>query len=315
MPADPRDTKVIIPVSAVMATKDRADMVRRTVRNMAEQSYLPVELIIIDASSDDFTKKVVEEDLHDFSFKIIYGKAITPGAATQRMQGVDMATQSTIWFLDDDILMETECTRRIWEGFHAQKNVGAVGSMITNQRYTHPGRLTRFMYRLMHGEKLSTYAGKVIGPAWNLLPEDAPELPEYVRCEWLNTTCTMYKRTAMPEPAFPEFFKGYSLMEDVTLSVLIGRKHVLFNARKARIYHDSQMGSHKNNIIDLARMELLNRHYVMTKILERQGVINHIKLGIFELFGIVTSLRSLRALKDLPKVIAGKFSAFRTLFC
>ena len=306
MSAEFRNTKLSIPVSAVMATKDRSNMVRRTVRNMAEQSCLPVELIIIDASPDDFTKSVVEEDLGDFSFKIVYVKAITPGAATQRMQGVNIATQSIVWFLDDDILMEAECTRRIWDGFFVQENVGAVGSMITNQRYTPPGRLTRFMYKLMHGEKLRTYAGKVIGPAWNLLPEDEKGMPDYVPCEWLNTTCTMYKRNRLPSPIFSDHFQGYSLMEDVTLSLLMARSSALLNARTARIFHDSQPGSHKNNRIINSQMQLVNRHYVMTRILKRSSFKDYMKLVIFELFGIITSMRDIKNMLFLPRVLVGK---------
>lgn len=306
MSADALDTKLTIPVSAVMATKDRAHMVRRTVRNIAEQSYLPAELIIIDASSDDSTKRVVEEDLRDVSFKMVYIKAAMPGAATQRMQGVEIASQHTIWFLDDDILLEAECTRRIWDGFFVHENVGAVGSMITNQRYTPPGRLTRFMYRLMHGEKLRTYAGKVIGPAWNLLPEDERGMPDYVPCEWLNTTCTMYKRNRLPNPVFSDHFHGYSLMEDVTLSLLMASSSTLLNARTARIFHDSQPGSHKNSRIRISQMQLVNRHYVMTRILNRSSFKDYMKLVIFEFFGITTSMWDIKNVLFLPSVVIGK---------
>lgn len=310
MSPDSRDTKLIIPVSAVMATMNRAHMVRRTVENMAEQSSLPMELIIIDASSDDSTKRVVEEDLRDFSFKIIYVRAVIPGAATQRMQGVDIASQSTIWFLDDDILMEAECTKRIWDGFRFRENVGAVNAMIINQRYTIPGLVSRIMFRLMHGKKLPSYAGKVIGPAWNLLPEDEEGMREYVECEWLNTTCTMYLKSALPNPIFQSHFKGYSLMEDLSLSLIVGRTKFLLNARTARIFHDSQPGFHKNNITDLSQMELINRYYVMTKIMNRTGILISFKFLVFQIFGLITSLSSDLGRKSMLKVIHGKLRGF-----
>jgi len=57
----------------------------------------------------------------------------------------------------------------------------------------------------------------------------------------------MYRREAIPSPPFPEHFSGYSMMEDLTLSLVVGRKWKLANARTARIYHDSQPGTHKSN--------------------------------------------------------------------
>lgn len=305
--------KLIIPVSAIIATKDRPEMLKRTVRGITVQSCIPTELIIVDGSDDDLTKNVCEEGLNRFDFKTVYMKATTRGAAPQRRQGMSVATQSTIWFLDDDIIMEAECAQRLWNGFHFQNNVGAVNAMIINQRYTPPGRITRLMYRLMHGSTLFSYAGRLIGPAWNLLPEDDPALPAYVPCEWLNTTCTMYKREVMPNPVFQDFFKGYSLMEDVALSVTIARTHTLLNARTSRIFHDSQTGDHKSNVKDLAKMELVNRHYIMVHVLGRGALVYYLKLAVFEFFGIVGSLTGSWGWKNLGAVLGGKLAAIRAI--
>jgi hypothetical protein len=143
----------------------------------------------------------------------------------------------------------------------------------------------------------------------NLLPEDRPDLPEVVAVEWLNTTCTLYRGEALPHPLFPGHFKGYSFMEDVALSLVVGKRWKLANARTARISHDSQPGDYKTNVISLAKMELVNRHYVMTQILCRKRFADHLKLFILEIFGILTPLTSLRALASLPEVLLGKLIA------
>jgi len=101
--------------------------------------------------------------------------------------------------------------------------IGGVNAMITNQQYHTPGRVSRIMYRLMHGKKSASYAGKCIGPASNLLPQDIDSLPEYQPVEWLNTTCTLYRKEALPQPAFHSHFTGYSLMEDVSLSLTVAK--------------------------------------------------------------------------------------------
>lgn len=299
---------MILEISAIIATGNRPEVLSRTIHSMAEQSHLPKELIVVDASGNNLTKELCLS-LGGLSFQLIYVRANEKGAAHQRIQGVSLASQPVIWFLDDDIILEDSCTERVWKGFNYSANVGAVNAMITNQHYTTPGLLTRSMYWLMHGEKLSSYAGKIIGPAWNLLPEDEPGLPEYSVCEWLNSTCTMYKKEALPVPVFPSFFTGYSLMEDVALSVIIGRTYTLLNARTARIYHDSQPGDHKNNVKDISKMALVNRYLVMTKILNRSGFSYTLKLFLLELFGITTSLRNRKAWNNLPAVLGGKISA------
>ena len=255
------------------------------------QGALPAELIVVDASADDETRKVVEAfgAQTGVACRVQWLRAEVAGAAAQRNQGLAVATQPVIWFFDDDILFEPQCVSRLWAALHSTDNVGGANAMITNQCYQSPGRASRIMFRLMGG-KSSSFAGRLLGPAVNLLPEDRADLPEIVPVEWLNTTCTMYRCEALPDPPFPPHFTGYSLMEDVTLSAIVGRKWQLINARTARIYHDSQPGTHKSDPVELAAMELVNRHYVMTRVLGRTGLLDYLRLFLWETFQLVVSL-------------------------
>ena len=102
-------------------------------------------------------------------------------------------------------------------------------------------------------------------------------------------------------------------MEDLGLSLRVGKKWKLANVRTARIRHESQAGAHKQNARELAAMELVNRHYVMTKILDRQRFTDFLRMGIWEIFSMFSSLRQSDGLRDLPKVLAGKFCALKNL--
>jgi glycosyltransferase involved in cell wall biosynthesis len=298
-----------IPVSAVIPTKDRAEVLGRTLRSLSQQNRLPREIIVIDASSSNETELELERIALPSVVTIVYAKAAVMGAAHQRMQGIQMATTDFIFFIDDDIILEEHCVERLFNGFNQQEKVGGVNAMITNQRYTTPGFVTRTMYIMLSEKWLNTWAGKVIGPAWNLLPEDDPRLPDYVECEWLNTTCTMYRKQALPTPVFPDVFKGYSLLEDAALSIVVSRSWTLLNARTARIFHDSQPGSHKKDIAFIAEMDVVNRHYVMRHILGRKGFKNYFKLFLYAMFGTVAGAISSRrgnvAIADLKGKIRG----------
>jgi len=300
--------KEVLPVSAVIPTFNRPCSLQRTLASLAAQSALPKQLIVIDGSPAEETRMVIEAwaAAVGSQCEVVYQRAFQLGAATQRNQGVAIAAQPFIWFFDDDILFESDCVERLWAAITGEEALGGVNAMITNQRYLTPGRVTRVLFRLLDGKSRESYAGKCIGPALNILPEDNSNLPDVVPVEWLNTTCAVYRREALPSPPFDAHFTGYSFMEDVALSLTVGKKWTLRNARTARIHHDSQPAEYKSNQSALARMELINRHYVMTRILGRTSAIDYAKLTLLETFGIVTPLVSARAWKSLPALLIGK---------
>ena len=302
---------MLIPTSAVIATRNRDRVLQRMLTSLATQSAQPLEIIVIDGSENDVTQQICQRQIPHLTTQIIYHRATEIGAATQRNQGMQYATQNTIWLLDDDIIFEPNCVEKLWQALNSNSQLGGVNAMITNQKYLSPGKISRYLFRLLHGGWENSYGGKCIGPALNLLPEDRPDLPEVVSVEWLNTTCVMYRREALPSPLFPPIFTGYSLMEDVTLSLTVGKQWQLANARTARIFHDSQPGDHKNDPGILAKMDLVNRHYVMTQILERKTLRDYGKLLVLQLFNLAACLTS--DWKSLPQVFLGKLKAIPEL--
>ena len=308
-------TTEVLPVSAVIPTFNRPHSLQRTLDSLVAQNALPAQLIVIDGSQAEETRMVVEAwaAAVGSQCQVVYQRAFQLGAAVQRNQGVAIAAQPFIWFFDDDILFESDCVKRLWAAIKSDEALGGVNAMITNQSYAAPGLTTRTLFRLLAGESSDSYAGKCIGPALNILPEDNPNLPDVVPVEWLNTGCTIYRREALPSPPFDSHFTGYSFMEDVALSLTVGKKWKLRNARTARIYHDSHPAKYKSNPSALATMELINRHYVMTRILGRSSTIDYAKLTLLEIFGIVTPLVSARAWKALPAVLIGKARAIAAM--
>jgi glycosyltransferase involved in cell wall biosynthesis len=300
---------VQLPISALVPTRHRSLPLKRTLDSLAQQSMQPAEMIVVDGSSDDETQRLCQSSVPGLITQIGYYRATEIGAATQRNQAIAQATQEFIWLMDDDILLEPECLARLWSALQNDPLLGGVNAMITNQRYLPPGRISRTLFQYLHGQAEPSYAGKCIGPALNLLPEDDPNLPEIVPVEWLNTTCTLYRRAALPNPLFPSNFVGYSLMEDVTLSLTVGKQWKLANARTARIFHDSQPGDHKNSRYVLAKMELINRHYVMTQILKRRQLQDYVKLTLLQLFEIAALFQTGKGWWSFPAVMTGKIRA------
>jgi len=301
---------MILPVSTVIPTRNRSAPLQRTLNSLKSQGTLPAELIVVDASDNDTTREMLTSfaSLWEGQVEVLYLRADSPGAASQRNQGVATATQPVIAFFDEDILFQPHCLDLLWQVLQSSADIGGVNATITNQQYHPPGRASRCVYRLLAGNK-PDYAGQILGPAVNLLPADSDAYPEQVPVEWLNTTCTLYRREALPDPPFPSHFTGYSLMEDLTLSATVARQWKLFNARTARIFHDSQPGSHKSDPVALAEMELLNRYYVTTQVLGRRGFRMLMKLALWESFQLLSLVRSTPSPGLLARTLWGKIRA------
>jgi glycosyltransferase involved in cell wall biosynthesis len=266
-----------------------------------------MEVVLIDASQDSSTYDLcVASSIAGLISNIKYAPAKIIGAAAQRNQGMELATQPVIGFIDDDILLEPECIARLWRAFNSDARMGGASAMITNQRYQSPGFVSRTLFLILAGKRECSYAGRALGPAVNLLPEDRDDMPEVVPVEWLNLGCTLYRREALPDPPFPSFFTGYSMMEDATLSIRVGRTWKLANARTARIYHDSQSGEHKSDPVAFAKMELVNRHYVMAHVLGRRRIRDYAKLALWELFQLASCALQERGGAGLWKALRGK---------
>jgi GT2 family glycosyltransferase len=295
----------LIPATAVIATRNRCESLRRTLESLANQSAQPAELIIVDASDTDATEELCRLP-QGLAGKITYERATVIGAAAQRNQALEKATQPLIWFVDDDVRFEPDCIARLYAAFQRDPGLGGANAMITNQQYHPPGKVRRALYAVLGGGRRPTYAGRCFGPALNLLPEDRDDLPEVVPVEWLNTTCTMYRREALPNPPFDRFFHGYSLGEDTALSLKVGKSWKLANVRTARIYHDTQSSDFKRDEAAMAEMELVNRHYIMTEVLGRRGVADYCRLALLQAYHLLATAASSSSRRHLPAFVWGK---------
>jgi glycosyltransferase involved in cell wall biosynthesis len=305
----------LLPVAVIIPTVNRVRLLRRTLESLAEQSAQPAELKIVDASDDGSTRLLCKKgSIPGLASDVSWYSADRVGAASQRNQGFRACSQPVVGYMDDDIILNQDCFVRLWRALQSDDLIGGVNAMITNQRYQKPGAVSQLVFGLLAGRVESSYAGRVIGPAVNLLPEDRDDLPDVVPVEWLNTTCTLYRRDALPNPPFPAHFSGYSLMEDLALSLEVGKQWNLANARTARIYHDSQAGGHKADSRVLAEMQLVNRHYVMTEILRKKGIGDYVKLICFESFSLASLLKSKAGRSTFPASLRGKLRASWQVF-
>jgi len=90
-------------VSVVVTTYNRPSYLERAVESVREQTYDPVELVVVDDHSDEPASRVFArldlDGLHDMTFE---RHERNQGANAARNTGIDAATGKFVAFLDDD---------------------------------------------------------------------------------------------------------------------------------------------------------------------------------------------------------------------
>ena len=90
-----------VPLSVIIPTYNRAEMLERALVSITNQSVLPQELIIIDDGSTDSTENLVHR-FETGAINLKYHRQLNQGPAAARNRGVELATNDIISFLDSD---------------------------------------------------------------------------------------------------------------------------------------------------------------------------------------------------------------------
>jgi GT2 family glycosyltransferase len=302
-------------VTAIIATRHRPDPLRRCLASLTQQSRTPDSVIIVDASDDSRTKAVIEECTNQIR-GLRWVKSPYASAARQRNLGADTAETDVVLFLDDDVVLDPHFVAEIMTVFESelQPPPAGVSGTITNQVYSDPKGLNRLLLGLCTGRFRGSYAGRVVGPAVNFLPQDCPDMLQEV--EWLPSTCTAYERQVFLNERFGEF-EGYSFAEDVHLSLRVAQNYRLVNTSKARVFHED-LGQHTHkDWFAIGRSQVLNRHLILASVLERRSLPDALQLFAYEMIycpvAYLAAGVSARRLRILTRLVAGKVNGFSTL--
>lgn len=307
------------PGTAIIPTRNRGAVLGRTLESLAAQSLQPARVVVVDASDNNESENICNAaatragNFASAAFEMVWRKAIVRGAAAQRNQAMDDITGDSVLFMDDDVLFEGRCLERLWGALQSDTKIGAASPMITNEAFARPGLAWGLLLRWLAGRRLDSYAGRCVGPAAIQMPADDPTLPEIVSIDWMPTACALFRREALPSPLFDPFFTGYSYMEDAALSIRVGTDWKLVNARTARLFHDSQPGDHKADMTALARMEMINRHYVMTTLLGRNKPSDLRRLFVYEFARVVSLGLNKKSRWKFRPALRGKMAGWREI--
>lgn len=97
----------LLPISVIIPTYNRRDLLRETLNSLAQQTYPNdcFEVIVVDDGSTDGTEKIAAEA---FPFTLRYFWQSNQGDAAARNLGAQQSQADILVFLDDDILVEAD---------------------------------------------------------------------------------------------------------------------------------------------------------------------------------------------------------------
>lgn len=113
--------------SVIIPTLTEADTIQGLLEDICKQTYLPIEVIIVDAGSEDGTKAVVQKFVEDR--KKIPGRELSeqpnirfftarPPVGFQRSFGGDKATGEYLCFLDADVRLDPDFLEKSLQAMH-----------------------------------------------------------------------------------------------------------------------------------------------------------------------------------------------------
>ena len=112
----------------IVPTYRRPQHVKQCLERLTRQTVAPTEILVVDSSPDDLTRKVVES--YD-SIGYLRNERGLGTTATSRAIGVEATTSEVIAFVDDDAFAETDWLEQLLQRY-ADSEVAAVGGRARN---------------------------------------------------------------------------------------------------------------------------------------------------------------------------------------
>jgi len=144
------DTAKKYSVSVGIPTKNRKEKIVNCLKALKNQTFKDFNVIIVDGSEDDETKKICLE--HSNSMDIIYIKHLEPGLAKARKVIAENCHSETLLYIDDDVYLLKDCISKL---FGRYKNLKNRDNYIMSGQIKYFGNLTAPFKMTAQGSGLS----------------------------------------------------------------------------------------------------------------------------------------------------------------
>jgi GT2 family glycosyltransferase len=216
-------------LSVVVVTKDRPDDLAELLDSLAIQTFLPLEVIVVDDSLGSSTSTIVSHREESFALQdcqLLYIKGNTTGLTEARNLGVSMARGDSVVFLDDDVLPGPDALIESADFLARFPNCLGFSASLVSQ--AGPDRSERergfanaaYKVLMLSYEKDDTLSvrrsGASVFPRW---------LSRVIIAQRLSGAFMCYRHEVFREFQFDALLKRYSFMEDLDFSYRVQTRY------------------------------------------------------------------------------------------
>jgi glycosyltransferase involved in cell wall biosynthesis len=248
--------------SFIIATRNRARDLLRTVESLVGQTVVPTELCIVDASEDAPSKPAIARLCSEAGIELDYVHPAPSGLPRQRNIGIDRTAGDPVFFIDDDVWLDPHCHEEVL----AQYELGGPelgGVRVAPARPEQPIVPMRWFRRFFclggwwpEADSRVTRGFFVRGPSVS---------HEVKRVDCFKGYFMSFRRGVFEHERFDEMLSGYAWKEDFDFTYRVSRRFPLVQTSSARCDHlkseIQRMSPHH-----LERMKMANQFYLHGKL-------------------------------------------------
>ncbi len=265
--------------SLIICTYMRPKTLLELLESISEQKLYPDEILIIDGSTNDETKVILEQYVFQ-NLKYFRVDKIDRGLTKQRNFGINKVGNNIdiVCFLDDDIILQKEYFKELINSYTIHKNTVGVGGYIINEvNWKKNNEEILFDEFEIDGFKRKIGKRNVMRKYFRLFSNHPPGImPKFsnglsigflppsdkmYQVEFFMGGVSSFKKELLDTIKFSTFFEGYGLYEDLDFCIRAARIGSLFVNTKAKLnhYHDD---AGRPNKFEYGKMVLRNGWYV-----------------------------------------------------
>ena len=248
--------------------------------SVKEQSLYPNQIIIVDGSTNDETKYILEQNIFE---NLIYFKVdeTQRGLTKQRNFGISKVNKviNVVCFLDDDIILEANYFKNLINTYTENPQTVGVGGYITNEvkwykANSNNTKAVQFCYDNWCRDEPSRFK---IRQKLGLVTDDKPAfMPNYshgrsvgflppsdktYEVELFMGGVSSYKKGGLGNIKFSPYFEGYGLYEDADFCLRLSKYGKLYVNTSAKCEHfHNALG--RPNMFKYGKMVIRNGWYV-----------------------------------------------------
>ena len=245
-------------ISIVIPTRNRPKFLENTLNNLSKNNFFFNEIIIIDASDNNFTFK--KNNFPKIEKKIKFFKS-KPSISIQRNLGLEKVSPKSnyIMFLDDDVRFRKDAFRKMQKFLEKNVHYSGIGfNLIINKKFIFDELKKKKIFQIL--KVYDDTPGVVTRSGWHT---KAINLKKKTEVEWLPTQAVIYRKNKIRRLKFEKSFGKYSYLEDLDFSYQVSKIGKLVINHEAKYSSDNEV---KRNFFLFGIKEVVNRHIFIKKI-------------------------------------------------